>query len=125
MKREIYEVHVGYVNENGFHVCDKAVDQTYPKIIDSQNHNNDVDATLQAAQGYMHTMAGTLAPRTERKVQYAYILRVSDGVQIEKVYFGKPSNLDLPDPEPTPEPEPEEESNESVEPEEESEGGEE
>lgn len=103
MKREIYEVHLAYVNEDGFHASDPPIGgKTYPLIVDSKNHNNDIEKTLRTAMGYLGQAEYVIANRDDQ-VSYAYIIRVSDGQQIEKRMFGKIA--DLPDPEPEPEPE--------------------
>ena len=99
MKREIYEVHMGYVNNDGYHASDPT---GYPKIEDSQTHDNDLEQTRRAAYGYLGAAESYLAPR-DNQVGYAYIIRSSDGMQIEKRLFG--TIADLPDPEPEPEPE--------------------
>lgn len=101
MKREIYEVHMGYVNADGYHASDPT---GYPKIVDSKTHNNNLEETRRAAYGYLGAAESYLAPR-DNQVGYAYIIRSSDGMQIEKRVFG--TIADLPDPEPSPEPEPE------------------
>lgn len=98
VKREIYEVHMAYVNANGYHASDPS---GYPKVIDSINHNNDLEATLNAAYGYLGAAESAIANKDDQ-VRYCYIIRVSDGLQIEKRKFGHIH--DLPDPEPEPEP---------------------
>ena len=99
VKREIYEVHLAYVNENGFHASDPKIGNTqYPIVIDSKNNNNDIDVTLRKAKGYLGDAEKYMSTHTEHEIDYAYIIRVSDGVQIEKRLFGKLK--DLPDPEP-------------------------
>ena len=104
MKREIYEVHMGYVNDAGYHANDP---EGYPKIVDSKTHNNDLEQTRRAAYGYLGAAESYLATR-DNQVGYAYIIRSSDGMQIEIRRFG--TIADLPDPEPEPEPDPEPES---------------
>ena len=114
MKREIYEVHMTIVDANG----NIAVDPTgYPKVEDSKLRDNDIEKTRQRAYGLLGEIEKNMSIVDTREIQYAYIIRVSDGTQIEKRQFGKLK--DLPDPEPEPEPTPEPE-----EPEEEGEGGE-
>lgn len=117
-RREIYEVHIAYVNADGYHASDPAVGgQTYPRIVDSRNNNNDLEKTLKKAMGFLGNAESYLSTKDDQ-VSYCYIIRVSDGYQIEKRVFGKIANIVIPDPEPEPEPEPEDE------PEDESEGGE-
>ena len=100
MKREIFEVHMTIVDANGTLTIDPS---DYPKAVDSRSYNNDIDKTLMRAKGLLGAAESAMSTQDSRKIQYAYIVRVSDGVQIEKRMFGKPENLDLPDPEPEPE----------------------
>lgn len=98
MKREIYEIHLAYVNDQGYHISDPKLGNTqYPIIVDSKTRNNDIEKTLRAAMGYLGAAESTIANRDDQ-VSYVYIIRVSDGQQIEKRLFGKIA--DLPDPEP-------------------------
>lgn len=101
MKREIFEVHLAYVNGDGFHASDPNVNNTnYPVVVDSKNHDNDIEKARRVAYGKLGAAESWLSTR-DNQISYAYIIRVSDGVQIEKRMFGKLA--DLPDPEPTPE----------------------
>lgn len=98
-KREIYEVHVAYVTSAGYHACDPTLSGTeYPKIIDSKNSNNDLNLTLRKAKGYLGEAEKILAGRVDDQIDYCYIIRCSDGRQIESRKFG--TLADLPDPEP-------------------------
>ena len=101
MKREIFEVHMTVVDANGTISIDPGND--YPKSVDSRSYDNDINKTLMRAMGLLGAAESAMSTQDSRKLQYAYIIRVSDGVQIEKRIFGKPENLDLPDPEPEPE----------------------
>ena len=104
MKREIYEVHLAYVNSDGYHASDPTVDNTnYPVIVDSKTHDNDIETTRRIAYGKLGKAESWLSTR-DNQIGYAYIIRVSDGKQIEIRRFGEIA--DLPDPEPEPEPEP-------------------
>jgi len=102
MKREIYEVHMSVVDANGTLTIDPS---GYPKSVDSRSYNNDTETALRRALGYLGAAESDMSTKDTRQIQYAYIIRVSDGLQIEKRQFGKLA--DLPDPEPEPEPEPE------------------
>ena len=104
MKREIYEVHMGYVNANGYHASDPT---GYPKVVDSATaeYGNDIEKALKKAYGYLGAAESTLSTQ-DHQVGYCYLIRSSDGKQIECRKFGRIA--DLPDPEPEPEPEPEE-----------------
>lgn len=97
IKREIYEVHIGYVNDAGFHSVDpKLGNVQYPIVIDSRNSNNDIEKTLKKAHGYLGAAENTLSTRDDQ-VSYCYIIRVSDGKQIEKRVFGKIADIVVPD----------------------------
>ena len=95
MKREIYEVHMSVVDANGT----LTVDPTgYPKTADSRSYDNDLEKTLNRARGLLGAAESAMSTQDTRQVQYAFIIRVSDGMQIEKRVFGKLA--ELPDPEP-------------------------
>lgn len=105
MKREIYEVHLAYVNAAGYHASDPNVGGTqYPVVIDSKTHDNDTETTLKLAMGYLGAAESYLS-RQDHQIGYCYLIRVSDGYQIEKRKFGKIADIVVPDPEPEPEPE--------------------
>ena len=107
--REIYEVHMAYVNAEGFHASDPEIGgQKYPVVIDSRNNENDIEKTLRKAKGYLAKAESTIANRDDQ-VSYVYIIRVSDGQQIEKRLYGKLAELPEPEPEVI---EPEEETSE-------------
>ena len=100
MKREFYMIHVVTVDANGaIHVDGTLDNETYPKIEDSKLRSHDLLDTLERAQGAMD-LAGSKMPGKGRELQYAYIVRGSDGVQIEKRLFGKLKDIEIPDPEP-------------------------
>lgn len=88
---------MAYVNSAGYHASDP---EGYPKVVDSRNHNNDTEKARRVSFGYLGAAESYLSQR-DNQVGYAYIIRVSDGYQIEKRVFGKLE--DLPDPEPEPE----------------------
>ena len=100
MKREIFEVHKTVVDANGNITVDPS---GYPKVEDSKLRENDIEVTRMRAYGLLGEIEKEMSLNPSREVQYGYIIRVSDGAQIEKRRFGKLA--DLPDPEP-PEPEP-------------------
>lgn len=101
MKREIFEVHLAYVNDAGFHASDPNVNNTaYPVVVDSKTYNGDIEKARRIAYGKLGAAESWLSTR-DNQISYAYIIRVSDGVQIEKRMFG--TLTDLPDPEPEPE----------------------
>jgi len=94
MKREAYEVHMSVIDANGTLTIDPT---GYPKAVDSRNYDNDLDKTLNRARGLLGAAESSMSTQDTRQVQYAYIVRVSDGLQIEKRVFGKIA--ELPDPE--------------------------
>ena len=95
MKREAYEIHMTVVDANGT----LTVDPTgYPKTVDSRSYDNDLQKTLNRARGLLGAAESAMATQDTRQVQYATIIRVSDGMQIEKRVFGQLA--ELPDPEP-------------------------
>ena len=96
MKREIFEVHLAYVNGDGFHASDPNVNgHQYPVVVDSKNYNNDVELTMRKAMGYLGEAEKYIANQTDHQIDYCYIIRVSTGQQIETRWFGKLA--DLPD----------------------------
>jgi hypothetical protein len=100
IKREIFEVHLAYVNAEGFHACDPSIGgKQYPIVVDSKNNGNNIDYTLKKAYGYLGAAESVLSTRDDQ-VGYCYIIRVSDGYQIEKRVFGKLEPVIVPDPEP-------------------------
>ena len=97
VKREFYEVHLTVVDENG----NVTIDPTgYPKIEDSKLRGNDLDLTLKRAMGLLGKAESDMSVVDTRQIQYAYIIRGSDGKQIEKRVFGKIADIVVPDPEP-------------------------
>ena len=103
MKREIFEVHMTVVDANGNITVDPS---GYPKVEDSKLRDNDIETARKRAYGLLGEAEKSMSTQDTRQIQYGYIIRVSDGMQIEKRLFGKLA--DLPDPEPEPEPEEEE-----------------
>lgn len=100
MKREIFEIHMTVVDANGTLTIDPS---GYPKSVDSRSYDNDIEKTRKRAYGLLGEIEKAMSTQDTRQTQYGYIIRVSDGTQIEKRQFGKLA--DLPDPEPEPEPE--------------------
>lgn len=92
MRREIFEVHAKIVDANGTY---NSLSE-YPKVYDSKNYGNDIDKTLQRARGGWHEALEAMSKIDTRQVQEAYIIRVSDGLQIEIEKIGKLA--ELPDP---------------------------
>ena len=95
MKREIYEVHMTVVDANGTLTVDPS---GYPKTVDSRSYDNDLEKTFNRARGLLGAAESAMSTQDTRQVQFAHIIRVSDGMQVEKRTFGKIA--DLPDPEP-------------------------
>lgn len=92
MRREIFEVHAKIVDANGTYNSLSG----YPKVYDSRSYGNDIDKTLQRARGGWHEALEEMSKIDTRQVQEAYIIRVSDGLQIEIEKIGKLA--ELPDP---------------------------
>ena len=95
MKREIYEVHKTVVDANGKITIDPT---GYPKVEDSKLRDNDIEKARVRAFGLLGEIEKEMSTQDTRQIQYGYIIRVSDGFQIEKRVFGKLA--ELPDPEP-------------------------
>ena len=100
MLREIYEVHMSVVDANGNLTIDPS---GYPKSVDSLSYDNDLEKTLNRAKGLLGACESAMSTQDTRQIQYGYIIRVSDGYQIDKRKFG--ALAQLPDPEPNTEPE--------------------
>ena len=93
MKREIFEVHLAYVNGDGYHASDPNVNNTnYPVVVDSKTYDNDIEKARRVAYGKLGAAESWLSTR-DNQISYAYIIRVSDGVQIEKRMFGQLAEL--------------------------------
>lgn len=85
MKREIYEVYAKVVDANGTYNTLNG----YPKAFDSHNYNDDAQKAIQRAYGEWHECIGAMCKRDDRQEQIAMIIRVSDGLQIEKAVIGE------------------------------------
>ena len=109
MQREFYEIHMTVVDANGNVTIDPS---GYPKIEDSRQRAHDMLLTLKRAKGLLGAAESAMSTQDTREIQYAYIVRGSDGVQIEKRLFGKLKDIEIPDPEPEEEPEEEPEGGE-------------
>ena len=96
MKREIYKVYAEIVDANGT----QSALTGYPKNFDSKNYDNDIGKARLRAYGEWHEALGAMSKRDDRQLQTAMIVRLSDGLQIEKATIG--AIADLPDPEPEP-----------------------
>lgn len=92
MRREIFEVHAEIVDANGTYNALTG----YPKVYDSRSYDNNIDKTLQRARGGWHEALEAMAKIDTRQVQFAYITRASDGLQIELEKLGELA--ELPDP---------------------------
>ena len=95
MKREIYEVYAKVVDANGSYNTLTG----YPKVYDSRSYDNDLEKTLQRARGGWHEALDAMCKVDTRQVQFAMILRASDGLQIEMEKVGALAELPDPDPE--------------------------
>jgi len=79
MPREIYEVYAKVVDANGTYNTLTG----YPKTFDSRSYDNDLEKTKQRAYGEWHEALGSMSKIDTRQVQFAMIIRASDGMQIE------------------------------------------
>lgn len=89
IKREIYGVYANIVDANGtFNAL-----SGYPKIFDSRNYDNDTDKAKRRAYSEWHDALGAMGKRDDRQLQLAYIIRMSDGMQIEASRIGAIADL--------------------------------
>jgi len=95
MQREIFEIHMTIVDANGNVTIDPS---GYPKVEDSKLRDNDIEKARKRAYGLLGEIEKNMSTQDTRQIQYGYIIRVSDGTQIEKRRFGELA--ELPDPEP-------------------------
>ena len=95
MTREIYEVYAKIIDANGTYNTLSG----YPKAFDSRNYNDDISVAHAKAYGEWHECLGAMYKRTDRKLQVAMIIRMSDGIQIESATIGM---MNEPEPEPEP-----------------------
>jgi len=105
IKREIYEVSAKVVDAAGGYSDLSG----YPQSFDSKHNNDDLDKTRNKAYAAFDAagQAGYTAAANGRPLTIVGLVRVSDGLQIEKKCIGKMPVTEVPDPEPDPEPEPE------------------
>lgn len=97
-KREIYEVHLSYVNGDGYHASDPNVNgHQYPVVVDSKSNNNDTDLAFRKAMGFLGEAEKYLSVQTDHQIDYCYVVRVSDGRQIEVRKFGKLTEIEEPE----------------------------
>lgn len=103
MKREIYEVSAKAVDANGS--CNNL--NGFPKLFDSHQNYDDLEKNRNKAYAAYDDAGsqGYTACANGRPLTIVSLLRISDGMQIEKKCIGKMP--ELPDPEPEPETEPE------------------
>lgn len=91
MPREIYEVYAKVVDANGSYNTLTG----YPKVFDSRSYGDDLEKTKQRAYGEWHDALGAMSKIDTRQVQFAMIIRASDGLQIECSRIG--SLADVPE----------------------------
>ena len=84
MQREIFEVDAKVVDANGTYNTLTG----YPKSFDSRNYQNDVDKTYKRAEGEWHAAMSAFSTRDDRKLQVAYLTRMSDGIQVLTGKYG-------------------------------------
>ena len=83
--REIYEVYAKVVDANGSYNTLSG----YPKVFDSKNYDGDIEKARNRALGEYHSCLGSMYTRDDRQIQFAMVLRVSDGLQIEMTHVGE------------------------------------
>lgn len=83
--REIYEVYAKIVDANGTYNTLSG----YPKTYDSNGYDGDIEKTMQRAYGGYYECLGAMCKVDSRQIQFAMLLRASDGMQIEKKCIGK------------------------------------
>ena len=90
MEQEIFAVYAHIVDANGtFNLL-----SGYPKSFKSTSYDNDIEKTQKRAIGEWHEVMGAFAKRDDRQVQTAFVMRVSDGVEIASGSYGKLPNLE-------------------------------
>ena len=94
--REIFEVYAKVVDSNGAYNTLSG----YPKVFDSNAYDGDVEKTEVRAYGAWHEALGAMCKRDDRQLQFAMILRASDGLQIECSRLGSFPGSPTPEPEP-------------------------
>ena len=90
-KRAIYLVQASIVDANGTYSALSG----YPKLFDSKNYSNDTEKTLNRARADYHEVVGAFYKRDDRQLQYAGIMHINTGAQIEATVIG--AVADLPD----------------------------
>ena len=95
MAREVYTVYT--VLYNG---ASKSHDKF---VFDSEDYSGNMETARRRAYSKMYGVASN-AFANDREYEAAWIIRESDGVQLEKIMSG---SLPVPTPQPEPEPEPE------------------
>ena len=82
--REIFEVIAKVVDSNGTYNNLT----NYPKSFDTKNYNDNILVTTNRAYSAYYEALGDMCKVDNRKVQYACIIRCSDGMQIERKSIG-------------------------------------
>lgn len=90
MEQEIFVVYAHIVDANGtFNLLNG-----YPKSFKSTSYDNDIEKARKRAIGEWHEVMGTFAKRDDRQVQTAFVMSVSDGVEIASGSYGKLPDLE-------------------------------
>jgi len=92
MKRAIYEVYAKVVDATGAYNTLSG----YPKVYDSHSYDDDVEATRCRACGEYHSVLGSMYPRTDRQLQFVFLIDATEGMVIESTKIG--AVPDIPDP---------------------------
>jgi len=87
--REIFEVYAKVVDANGAYNTLSG----YPKVFDSKNYDNDLDKTFRRAKGEFNTCLGNMATQDTRQIQFAMLIRASDGLVTAREVIGRLAEL--------------------------------
>lgn len=84
MPREIYQVSAMIVDANGtFNNL-----SGYPKAFDSKTNDNSPEKAYNRACSDWHEVIGAMYKRDDRKLQEAFVVRLSDGVMVQGAVIG-------------------------------------
>ena len=104
LPRQIYEVHKKALGASvGGYV---PMTSGYPKVFDSKNYDNDIDATLIAATGAFATAWSEICATAKNRDLQTVMLMTANGFVIDKKTIGEIPGVPEPEPESeNPEPE--------------------
>ena len=85
MQREIYEVRAVIVDSNGTYNQLTG----YPKTFDSKSYQNDIKKAERRAFAELSDIKSGYLKRDDRQIQFAQIIRLSDGMTLETFKDGR------------------------------------